>query len=447
MQRALSRLLRSAPLRLTLLLVTLFTTVNAFTLGTAYLALKSREEAALQADLEAELGGLDLAATPAALRTLVSVRARATDPADRVLVFLGDDGRQAGNARARVSQGQVALDPLPDRPLGQAGYLTEARRLSSGWLVVAESRAPVRALGRTFAALLLLSFAPTLVLSLALGTLIARRTARRVARIERTLDALAQGDLSARTGTTDGRGDDLARISAELDRMAARQEAATDALRQVSTDIAHDLRTPLQRITVLLRALEEETPPDSPARATAERAADEADRAIEIFRALLQIARIEGGQEGAPSDTLDLAALAADMVELYEPAAESAGLRLGAALPETPVLVTGEKRLIGQAIANLIENALRHGGAGPVTVSVDAEARALSVADHGPGIPEDEREKVLQRLYRLERSRTSPGHGLGLALVAAIAQRHGARLVLEDNAPGLRVTMGFPPPN
>ncbi|SLN69118.1 Signal transduction histidine-protein kinase BaeS [Roseivivax jejudonensis] len=439
------RVLSSTPVRLALFLVALFTLVNGATLGGAYLQLAATTKAQIRQSVSAEMAGLDVTATPAALATLVGARARAAEPRNRVYVFLGDDGRRAGNADAVMRGGQPRLVALgPNRPLSDAGYVREVRRLSSGVLIVAESLAPLDALRRTFLALLVLSLVPTTLLSLGIGTLVARRSARRVTRIERTLAEIAGGDLTARYDPSDRAGDDLARIGQGVNRMAARQEAATDALRQVSADIAHDLRTPLQRISVLLEDLRADLPEETRAADLARRAESEAARATAVFRALLQIAQIEGGSPAQGFGPVDLSALAAEMVELYDPAAEEAGIALSVALPERPVTVTGDRDLIAQALANLLENALRHAGRDAhVTVTVGAD-RTLSVADTGPGIPEAERENVLRRLYRLERSRTTPGNGLGLSLVTAIAQLHGAPPELSDAGPGLRVTLRFP---
>ncbi|WP_306133299.1 sensor histidine kinase [Roseivivax marinus] len=445
--RRLPRILRSTPVRLALMLVVLFTLVNGATLGGAYLQLAASTRAQIRASLEAEMAGFDVTATPAALATLVRARARAADPADSVYLFLGDDGRRAGNADAIIRGDRAKLVPAgPDRQLSDAGYEQEVRRLSSGWLILAESLAPLDDLRRTFLTLLGLSLGPTALLSLGLGTLIARRSARRVARIERTLAALASGDLAARYAGDHRADDDLARIGQSVNRMAERQEAATEALRQVSSDIAHDLRTPLQRISVTLADLRARLGPDHEAAHLAEAAGDEADRATGVFRALLHIAQIEGGGPAQHFSPLDLTEVAAEMAELYEPAAEEAGVALHVAPAHGPVTVLGDRDLIAQALANLIENALRHAGGGAEVHIAVSPDRALTVEDTGPGIPEAERDRVLRRLYRLERSRTTPGNGLGLALVAAIAQVHDARLELTDATPGLRVRLEFPEP-
>lgn len=438
-----ARLWRSTPVRQAVLLVTVVAVVNLASLGVAWVTLRADTYATLRADLDRDMASFDISASPGALRTLVSARARVSDPADTVFVFIGDDGRITGNAKAVVNGfdvGYTAADP--DRPLSDKGYVDDIRRLSGGVLIVGKSLEPVARLGETFLVLLVLSTLPTVLISLALGALIARRSARRVEGIEAVLDRIAAGDLAARSGET-GEGDDLSRIGARVNRMAEKQETATEALRQVTTDIAHDLRTPLQRIGVTLQDLEARLP-EGEARELAITAGEEADRAVAVFRALLQIAQIEGGGAKERFKPVDLGRIATRIAELYEPSAEDREDRFSVAVPEAPVMVRGDADLIGQALANLIENALRHTApGGTIAISVGDDGR-LSVADSGPGIPKAEREKVLRRLYRLERSRTTPGNGLGLALVAAIAESHGAALDLDDNDPGLVVTLRFP---
>lgn len=158
------------------------------------------------------------------------------------------------------------------------------------------------------------------------------------------------------------------------------------------------------------------------------------------FDALLRIAQIEGGKPRAHFAPVDLERIARTMAELYEPAAEESGHRLSLTL-RNPATVSGDRTLIGQAMANLIENALRHSPPGPI--ALDVQGASITVADHGPGIPAEEREAVRRRLYRLDRSRSTPGNGL--ALVDAIATLHGGRLVLADNHPGLRISVDLNP--
>jgi signal transduction histidine kinase len=185
-----------------------------------------------------------------------------------------------------------------------------------------------------------------------------------------------------------------------------------------------------------------------------ERTIEEADDLIKTFNALLSIARLEAGAAGDNRDKLDLAVLVSDVAELYEPVAEERGIALEAEV-EAPIVIRGDRQLLGQAIANLIDNALKYGapsaqggnGYAPevgVQAQMDGDTVEITVSDRGPGVPAAERERVLGRFVRLEESRSEPGSGLGLSLVAAVARLHGGVLRLEDNDPGLRVVLVLP---
>lgn len=446
--RLVSRSAGSTPVRQAVALVGVFALVTLVTLGLAYVSLRNAAEEAMAANLAQLMAGFEVAASPAAAEVMVAAAADAADPAHRVFAYIAPDGRVTGNADARLTEAGVEIRPAPEgRPLGRDGYLPLIGRQAGGVLIIGESLTPIRTLGRTFLWLLALSLGPTLLVSLGLGAALAARARARVERIERALGRLSEGALDTRIPAEPGRADDLARIGAGINRMAEAQEAATGALRQVSADIAHDLKTPLQRMTVLLNDLGDALPAGSREAGLAARALAEAEGAAAVFEGLLRIAQIEGGGARLPFAPVDLNALAAAMAELYGPDAEEAGRELALDLAPGELPVPGERSLIGQALANLIENALRHTPEGTAirlaTLREDGRA-VIEVADRGPGIPEAERDKVLRRLYRLERSRTTPGHGLGLALVAATARLHGADLALSDNAPGLKVRLVFP---
>lgn len=450
LSRALARSAGSTPMRQAIGLVAVVAVVNLVTLGLAYLNLRGGVEDGLRANLAQHMAGFQVAASPTALEILVAAEADAADPAQRVFVYIAPDGRVTGNADARLTGDGVEIRRKADgRPLGAYGYFPRVERMAGGILVIGESRAPLGELRETFLVLLALSLAPTVLVSLGAGAMIAARARRRVDQIEATLARLSEGALDARIPAEPGREDDLARIGAQINRMAAAQEASTEALRQVSTDIAHDLKTPLQRMAVILHELRDTLPDDGAEAALADRAIAEAEGAVGVFHALLRIAQIEGGGARAQFAPVDLARVAAEMAELYAPSAEESRRRIGLHLPGAPVTVSGNRGLIGQALANLIENALRHTPDGTdidISVRRTGGTAELEVADRGPGIPAEERDKVLRRLYRLEQSRTTPGHGLGLALVAATAAAHGAELILGDNAPGLSVRLRFPAP-
>jgi signal transduction histidine kinase len=440
-------LLHSTPMRMALGLVVLISAVNLSTFGFAYLHIRDSLQETISKELDQHLAGFRSAVTPEAIAGLVASEGAAANPADRVFVFLTEGGASVGNARAVINSSDVRLSPREGgRPLDADGYISRIVPIGGGLLVVAESRAPFVDLENAFIQLTFVNLGPTILLSLAAAVLIAQSSARHVGRIEAILERIAGGDLSARV-TEMGRHGDLARIGAGINLMAEAQETATAALRQVSANIAHDLKTPVQRISVLLADLRDRLPENSPEAALADRAAVEADGAVGVFQALLEIVQIEGGNSRSRFVPVDLAEIARTFTEVYEPAAEDSGHLLNLApLTGGPVLVQGDKHLLGQIVANLIENALRHT---PPDTTIDIslarrDGRAqLTVADTGPGIPEDEHQKVLSRLYRLDQSRSTPGNGLGLSLVAAIAEVHEARVTLVSNNPGLRVSIDF----
>lgn len=283
-----------------------------------------------------------------------------------------------------------------------------------------------------------------LLAALAVGTALAIRVQARMTVAEATAARIAQGDLSARLPIT-GKGDDLDRVSQAVNAALERLASVVEATQQVSSDIAHDLRTPLNRLRInLLEAAQKlasgENPEDDLTAALAQ-----GETIDQTFTALLRIAQIEAGARREKFAPVDLAALVADVADVYANVAEDAGSSL-AWETHGPMWVMGDRELLTQTFANLIENAIRHcppGTAIALAVQAEAEHVTASISDTGPGIPVAERDKVLRRLYRLEKSRTTEGTGLGLALVKAVTDLHGAKLILTDAAPGLRVIMQF----
>ncbi|OJY25815.1 MAG: hypothetical protein BGP11_13045 [Rhodobacterales bacterium 65-51] len=448
-------LLRSTPVRQALGIVALTAVISVSTTGVAYLRIGEYVEDALFAALDQSAASFSTARTAEDLRMQVIAEAAVIDPEHRIVVLIPADGPMVGNAVVRMGSGQPLLSPVSsERPLSDDGYEVRVISDGRGTLILAENREPIAEMGEVFAFVIGLSVVPTLILSLAAALVIASRSARRVVRIEDTLVQLTKGDLQARVAENPARHDDLSRIAGGLDRMAQAQEQSVAALKQVSADIAHDLKTPIQRIAVLMADLRDRAVDGSPEADLAERAVAESERAVAVFQSLLQIAQIEAGSPKARFRPVDLAAVVATFADIYGPAAEDSGHKLTVDVPPgQPVLVQGDKDLLGQVVANLIENALRHTPAGS-TISLalgeTGDKATLSVTDNGPGIPPAEHTLVLRRLYRLERSRTTPGNGLGLALVAAVADLHDATLTLSDAAPGLAVTLTFakstPPP-
>ena len=285
-----------------------------------------------------------------------------------------------------------------------------------------------------------------LVVAAALALVIAWRLRRSVvARIEsinRTSRRIMQGELSERI-ESQGSGDEFDELATNLNAMLERIETLMDDVRRVSDNVAHDLRTPLGRLRTRLEQLRD-AGGDSESAALAQAALDEADRMLATFNALLRIARVETGQRRHAFARVDLAAIGDDVADLYAPVAESRSITFrhsGIAAP-----VEGDADLLFQSLANLLDNAMKYtpeGGSVTLHVTSDHDTATVVVADTGPGVPAEEQEAVLRRFYRLEPARSTPGSGLGLSLVAAVAQLHDASLRLEDNAPGLVVRLRF----
>jgi signal transduction histidine kinase len=298
---------------------------------------------------------------------------------------------------------------------------------------------------RTFGVGLAVAVAMILVLATAAGISTSRRSVIRIETINaisREIMATGPGRRVPRRGTDD-EWDELAdNLNAMLDRI----EELIEANRQVSNNIAHDLRTPLTRMRGRLERAWRQPFDAEQYKALLGETITELDGILRIFSSLLRISQIEAHRRRTGFREIDLAALAREVVELYEPVAEEKGSSIS--LQEGGQAgILGDRDLLFDAFANLIDNALKH-GVGNVSVAVKGTESAItiSVADRGPGIPTDERENVLQRFYRLERSRHSPGSGLGLSLVAAVMRLHGAVIRMADNKPGLKIELRFPHP-
>ena len=288
-----------------------------------------------------------------------------------------------------------------------------------------------------------------LIVAVAVGAILAARMDRRLSVVDQTMNRVAQGDLSARLALS-GRGDDLDHIATMINGALARLEGVVEAMRQVSADIAHDLRTPLNRLRIRIEAAAFKAGAGQPNADDLGAALTEADQIGETFSALLRIAQIEAGSRKSKFQVLDLAAIMRNVTDVYRDVAEDAGqvLMVG---PVAQAWISGDTELLTQMFANLIENAIRHCPVGTAITCGLSEKDGqvcVTVADTGSGIPEAERENVLRRLYRLEKSRTSPGSGLGLSLVRAIADLHQTNLILSntdiENSSGLTVEIRFP---
>ena len=294
---------------------------------------------------------------------------------------------------------------------------------------------------------LVLALVLIFVLAAVAGLTVTRRTVGRIETINTTSRAIMQSGLSERIPLR-GTRDEWDGLATNLNSMLDRIEALMGEVKQFNDNVAHDLRTPITRIRGRLeKAYGGLREGDSQQALIGDTMAD-LDGVLRMFASLTRISQIEASDRTAAFRTVDLAEIVREVVELFDAAAEERGARLEAA-GDRRVPVTGDRDLLFDAVANLVDNAIKHGrDAGRVTVEVrESDGGAvIAVADDGPGIPAGELPHVLKRFYRLERSRQTPGNGLGLSLVAAVARLHGAEIEMLDNAPGLTVRLRFPPP-
>ena len=298
-----------------------------------------------------------------------------------------------------------------------------------------------------------LVWALVLMIGLALLSYIfvSRRVLKRIDSLSATSRHIMLGDLSGRLEVT-GSGDEFDRLAGALNAMLDRIERLIYGVKDVSDNIAHDLKTPLTRLRNRVEQALGARPDTDGYRAALEATIEESDQLIKTFNALLMIARIEAGSPDGATTEVDAAAIAHDVAELYEPVADVTGIDLVVEAPQ-PILIEASRELLSQALANLVDNAIKHGAPGEgetrrlriaISAAREGDTLVLRVADNGPGVPPEDRERVLQRFVRLEKSRSQPGSGLGLSLVAAVARLHHGTIELGDGNPGLVVTMRLP---
>jgi signal transduction histidine kinase len=279
------------------------------------------------------------------------------------------------------------------------------------------------------------------------GLFVAHRMLDRVDVMSGSARRIMAGDLHERLAVT-GAGDELDRLAENFNAMLERISELMTGLREVSDNIAHDLKTPLTRLRNRAEAALRGGSENGEHREALNAVIEESDSLIRVFDALLMIARAEAGYCSDNMATYEADAVVSDIVEMYEPVAEEQGVRLEFST-QPGLVVSGSRELLGQAVVNLVDNALKYGAAGDAPKIDVAAKRAgdrieISVADHGPGIAPADRERVVGRFVRLENSRSRPGSGLGLSMAAAVARLHHGALRIEDNAPGLRVVLSLP---
>lgn len=456
----LARFLRSASFRLTAVYAGIFAVSAALLFAVIYWiatdALKQQAASAAEQDM-AELLDIYTSRGQGALAREIESRVADVIHPDLAYLLVDQDGNAlAGNLTvdywrensAKLSpsgqQGHNAGEGLEEENEHEATVLR--RTLSPGetlvvgydqYRITEAQEAIIHALGWVILA--------TGLLALGGGVTVSLRFLKRVDEINQTTRAVVHGRLDERVAVRES-GDELDELAVGLNHMLDRIGALLQGLNQVSNDIAHDLRTPLSHLRQRLDAVRARDASIEDYRAAVDRAIADTDVILATFAALLRIAQIEAGARRTHFDRVDLSYLCGQVIEAYTAVAEDAEQTIAVAI-EPDIAVRGDGNLLTQMLVNLIENAIRHTPAGTsisLMLTMAAEGPRLTVADTGPGIPETERKKVFRRFYRLERSRTSSGSGLGLTLVAAVADLHGATVALADNTPGLCVTVAFP---
>ena len=367
----------------------------------------------------------------------------------------GNVGSLAPGVMATLGWSETAYRRLDDQDTGDHRALVHVTELTNGFrLLVGRDLEERRRLFTIVAKAAQWSILVVIVLGIGGGIFVARRVLRRIDAMTGTTRRIMAGDLSGRLPV--GRsGDELDRLAENLNAMLERIEALMTGLKEVSDNIAHDLKTPLTRLRNRAEEALARSSSEADYRAALERTIEESDGLIRTFNALLMIARAESGQARGNMDDFDAADVANGIHELYEPLAEDDGMTLHVKAASAPL--HGNRELISQALANLVENAIKYGKPVPSVQPLGADNREiliesrregdsvlLSVTDRGPGIPEGDRKHAVERFVRLEASRTQPGSGLGLSLASAVATLHGGELRLADAHPGLVATLAIP---
>jgi signal transduction histidine kinase len=453
----LRRLLETSTFRLAVVYLALFGVSALALLGYLYFATARVMEGQTAETIEAEIRGLAEQYSAEGLDRLRQVIAqRSAAQPNRSSIYLLTDpiGRRvAGNLNRRpdVEPGPdgwmiFTVEVSPDgETVEQRRALAEEFGLLGGFRLLVgrevEHRMQIqtlikRALGW--------GLALTLLLGLAGGFVMSRGMLGRVDAINRTTQRIMAGDLSQRIPVRGSR-DEFDQLAANLNAMLDQIERLLAGMRQVTDNIAHDLRTPLNRLRSRIEVALLREPRGAESRALLEETLADAEAMIGTFNALLEIARAEAGSERGAFEEVDLEALGRDLADLYRPLAEDKGLTFE--FQRSPGLrIRANRHLLAQALSNLLDNAVKYtpsGGRVRLAIERGPDGPTITVADTGPGIPHADRERVLQRFVRLDATRSTPGNGLGLSLVDAVAKLHRAELSLADNRPGLRISLAF----
>lgn len=450
----LPRVLRTASFKLIALYALLFALSVAALGGFVFFMTRSALESQMAARISAEVASLQAEGRDSGLDQLAKVingRQRGLSALDYALI--GPDGtRRAGDLpepNSRRGWIEIQSYEMPNDEDGPETLMALVVALPDGSvLAVGDDLGRITEVEEAVLSAFGWALGGTVLLGLVGGLVLSAGFLRRLDSVTRTAEAIMDGNLALRVPVR-GTDDDFDRLASALNRMLDRIGTLLDSLQQVSSDIAHDLRMPLSHLRQRLEITRLSAATLQDYEVAVDAAIEETNSILDTFSAILRIAQIEAGTRRAGFKEVSLGAIATSVVEAFAPSAEEQGKALVAAMPDRGE-VRGDQELLTQMMANLVENAIRHTPAG-TKIGVEVKDRpsgvTLTVADDGPGVPEEQRPFIFRRFYRLERSRATPGNGLGLSLVAAVAELHGATIGIEDNGPGLRMTIDFSDPH
>lgn len=447
-----ARLWRSTPFRLAMTFALIFVVAFVITGLITYQFLKQELLRELDASIKEIHAVVASTYAPDDLEDLISTvntYARLNKADERIFAVVGADGKQiAGNFSGGRLQDGISDVSSEDIGLkGDIDYRVMSGMIGDKRLIVGQSYSETDRLEDiTFMSFV---WATVLVVALAIigGVLLASRAQRRLDGIANAMNAVSHGQLDARV-PLQGNGDDLDMVARQINKALDRLSILVETMRQVSADIAHELKTPLNRLKMQIETAITGEERGVKVTGALLGARDEADQINATFEALLRISQIEAGARKTRFQQVDIAEVMASVFEIYADVAVDNGQSLTTCLDdERPHVVHGDRELLTQMFVNLIENAIRHCPEGTriaLALTHDDRHAVATVADNGPGIPAGERDKVFRRLYRLDKSRTTSGSGLGLSLVRAIADLHGGSVAMRDNNPGLRAEVRLP---
>ena len=452
------KIFRTSTFRLAAIYLTVFALSAGAILGYVYYYTAGLFERQTEETIRAELSGLaDQYNLLGIVGLSETINRRSADRDGGLYLLINDDGNSVAGNIFNFPVGKLAEDSWVDFPITVGSGANVAEHMVHGFhldlgtnyhMFVGRDVNELRQFVGLIREALFWAVGLSLIMGLGGSFVLSRNFLKRVEAINETSRSIMMGDLSGRM-PLNGSGDELDRLAGSLNEMLSQIERLMTGMKDVTSNVAHDLKTPLTRMRARVEAaLRQDDKAEQ--KGALQQTIDECDQLLRTFNALISIAQSESGQSRKNLEPLDAQKILNDVVELYEPLVEEAGGTL--TLETTPeLMIIGNRQLLAQGITNLIDNAMKYGekpaaSGADITVKgfIEAHHVCIEVSDRGIGIPEQDRARVRDRFIRLDSSRSKPGNGLGLSLVSSVMTLHNGELILEDNNPGLRATLHLP---